>query len=113
MSSSSRSTLSTPSALVQYVEQQRNRLMSAFAPGTTTLRVGEIIGSSDLFIPPSWRLLSSSTPDLPLIDYLVDALLQSRCIFLLGEAGQGKTTVLKRLFLLLAGRFLTDSSSPL
>ena len=98
--------------LTHYVQQQRYRLGAALAPGATALRVSEIIEHGRLFIPPSWRLLHSSTPSQRLIDYLVQGLLQQQRLLLLGDAGQGKTTILKLLFTRLADRFLEDSSSP-
>jgi transcriptional regulator with XRE-family HTH domain len=110
---SSAAPISTPSALAHYIEQQRQRLMSALAPGTTTLRVGEIIGAENLFIPPTWRSLSSPTPLQPLTDYLVHALLQGHRLLLLGDAGQGKTTILKRIFILLTEHFPHNTPSPL
>lgn len=103
----------TYNALAQYVQQQRFRLFQAMAPGATALRVGEIIGQDNLFIPPPWKLLHSATPSQNLTSYLIEALLQKRRILLLGEAGQGKTTILKLVFTRLADCFLEDSSSPI
>ena len=100
-------------ALVRYLEQQLHRLTSALAPGTTTLRVGEVIEVGSLFIPPPWKLLHGPMPVQPLMDYLVEMLTQGHRLLLLGDAGQGKTTVLKLVFARLAGRFLSDPSSPL
>jgi transcriptional regulator with XRE-family HTH domain len=103
----------THNILTQYVQQQRYHLGSALAPGTADLRVSEIIEHDRLFIPLPWRLLHASTPSQQLVDYLMQGLLQRRCILLLGDAGQGKTTILKLLFTRLADRFLEDLSSPL
>ncbi len=103
----------TYDALAQYVQQQRLRLFQAMAPGATALRVGEIIGHGNLFIPPPWKPLHGSTASQNLIDYLIEALLQNQRVLLLGDAGQGKTTTLKLVFTRLADCFLSDSSSPL
>lgn len=103
----------TYDALAQYVQQQRLRLFQAMAAGATALHVGEIIGHGNLFIPPPWKLLHGTTPSQNLTDYLMEALLQKRRMLLLGEAGQGKTTILKLVFTRLADCFLKDSSSLL
>jgi len=99
--------------LAQYLQQQRLRLFDAMAPGASALRVGEIVEHDSLFIPPPWRLLHSSIASQNLTDYLMESLRQKQRILLLGDAGQGKTTILKLVFTRLADRFLEDSSSPL
>ncbi len=103
----------TYDALAQYIQQQRLRLFHAMAPGATALRVGEIIEHGNLFIPPPWKLLHGSTASQNLTDYLMESLRQKQRILLLGDAGQGKTTILKLVFTRLADCFLEDPSSPL
>ena len=103
----------TYDALAQYIQQQRLRLFQSMAPGATALRVGEIIEHGSLFIPPPWKLLQGSTASQNLTDYLMESLRQKQRILLLGDAGQGKTTILKLVFTRLADCFLEDPSSPL
>jgi len=103
----------TYDALAQFIQQQRLRLFHAMAPGATALRVGEIIEHGSLFIPPPWKLLHGSTASQDLADYLMESLRQKQRILLLGDAGQGKTTILKLVFTRLADCFLEDPSSPL
>ena len=99
--------------LTQYIQQQRLRLFHAIAPGATALRVGEIIEHGSLFIPLPWKLLHGSTASQNLTDHLIEALRQKQRILLLGDAGQGKTTILKLVFTRLADSFLENPSSPL
>lgn len=71
-----------------------------------------MIDPARFFIPPPWKL-SSGAPltehaasAAGVVEYLIEAVCQGQRILLLGEAGQGKTTVLKRVFMLMVDRFL-------
>jgi transcriptional regulator with XRE-family HTH domain len=101
--------------LADYLRQQQHRLFDALASGSTYLRVGDIIGGHGLFVPPPWE--GTLGPDLEddLTGHLVEQLCQRQHVLLLGEAGQGKTTVLKQVFARLADRFMQemDASWPL
>ncbi|MDQ2904419.1 MAG: NACHT domain-containing protein [Chloroflexota bacterium] len=110
----SRSASLTPSplqtsyeALCSYLQQQQIHILDAIAPGSTNLRVGDILSYTNLFIPPLWEVIHGTLPsETSLINYLIDALIRDQRILLLGEAGQGKTTVLKQVFTLLTNQFL-------
>jgi hypothetical protein len=90
-------------------------MLNTLAPGSTNLWVRDIIGYDGLFIPPPWEMLQGTTDSSDLIAFLIDGLMQNQRILLLGEAGQGKTTVLKQVFTLMVDRFLedTDNVAPL
>ncbi|MEO8972030.1 MAG: NACHT domain-containing protein [Ktedonobacteraceae bacterium] len=95
------------------MQQQRHRMGAALAPGATALHVSEIMEQRGLFIPPLWKLLHGSLPSEPLVEYLIRLLLQKRQVLLLGDAGQGKTTILKLIFARLADYYLQNPSAPL
>jgi transcriptional regulator with XRE-family HTH domain len=84
--------------LVNYLQQQRKRLFDTLASGSTYLRVGDIIGQQGLFVPPPWEDVLDPTVGGDLTQHLATLLCQRQRILLLGEAGQGKTTILKRVF---------------
>src|SRR5579884_112663 len=101
--------------LIRYLEQQRDYILNALAPGSTNTRVGDIIGINGFFIPPHWEMLQGTAVSTSLIEQLINALTANQRILLLGEAGQGKTTVLKHVFALMADRFIktTDNAALL
>ena len=91
--------------LANYLQQQYTQTLNSLVPGSTNLYVRDIINNNNLFIPPPWEMLQGTTVSTDLIIYLVDALIEGQRILLLGDAGQGKTTILKQIFYLLATRF--------
>ncbi len=99
------------SVLTKYLERQLAKLLDTLASGSTRLSVREIVKPDGLFIPPLWNLLNAETPQMSLVDYLLESISKHHWILLLGEAGQGKTTILKQVFTLLAQRFLSHPSS--
>ncbi|MBV9691550.1 MAG: NACHT domain-containing protein [Ktedonobacteraceae bacterium] len=101
--------------LAKYLQQQRAHLLDSLAPGSTILWVKDIVGDHGLFIPPPWKMLQGTSTFTDLVEYLIDALVKGQKILLLGDAGQGKTIVLKLIFTLLVKRFLDKpvAASPL
>lgn len=95
--------------LAGHLQDQRQRLFDALASGSTYLRMSDILGEQGLFVSPPWEGISRVQRDHDLTEHLVALLSQRRSILLLGEAGQGKTTVLKHVLLQLAERFLQGS----
>lgn len=97
-------------ALASYLRQQRCQLSDALAPGSHALRVRDIIDDDSLFIPPPWTDTQGLDSSRNLVEYLIATLLHGRRILLLGDAGQGKTTVLKQMFARIADQFLNAPS---
>lgn len=104
--------LSFHEQLVRYMQHQQMRLCDSLTSGSMHLRVGDVIGSNGLFVPPHWEGTIEANPSSDLCSKLMDLLCQRQSVLLLGEAGQGKTTLVKHLFVLLAERFTRDSAAP-
>lgn len=98
------------SALVLYLQQQQVRILDAFAPGSAHLRVRDIVGDNGLFIAPPWESTQGTIYSPNLIEHLIDSLGKGQRTLLLGDAGQGKTTVLKQVFASMADQFLKASA---
>lgn len=97
-------------ALSTYLLKERADIFHSLAPGSTTLLIGDIVGGDELFIHLPWTNYQGAVRSEELIGYLIHVLSQAKRILLLGEPGQGKTTVLKRVFTIMADRFLQGSS---
>ncbi|HZO72886.1 MAG TPA: NACHT domain-containing protein [Ktedonobacteraceae bacterium] len=95
--------------LALYLKQQQQRLSYAQASGSTYLRVGDIISEQGLFIAPLWQNEQGDVSSQNLTDYLISTLLYREHILLLGDAGQGKTTLLKQVFSRMVDCFLNAS----
>lgn len=97
--------------LAEYLQREKDNILSSLAPGSTTLSVGDIVKSNELFILPPWKDYLGPTRSEELIAYLIDALLKTKRALLLGEAGQGKSTILKATFALAVDKFLKGSTN--
>ena len=107
--------------LNQYLTHELQELLASNTPGSTQLKVRDLIELEDVFIPPSWcsyptgeaesgsQLISPPTEKLQ--DYLIKRILEGDRVLLLGDPGQGKSTLLKRVFYELARRFRDNSSA--
>lgn len=89
-----------------YLQKEREDVFGTIAPGSIKLLIGDIIGSDKLFISPPWANYLGSVRSEELIEYLVSFLYSGKSILLLGQPGQGKTTILKRVFTIMVDRFL-------
>ncbi len=100
--------------LANFIQRERIRIFNALAPGSTNLRVKDILNNDRLFISPPWEILQGNSPSTNLIEYLINTLIEGQSVLLLGEAGQGKTTILKQVFSRLAEKFLdrSDNATP-
>jgi len=101
------------SALSAYLAIERTAIFRTFAPGSTTLLMGDVVGSDELFIHLPWANYQGTVRSEELVEYLIQVLSQAKQILLIGEPGQGKTTILKRIFTIMADRSLQGSSNVL
>jgi len=97
-------------ALSTYLDKERKDIFHTIAPGSTTLLVGDIVGSDELFIQLPWANYQGKVRSDELVGYLIQVLSQDNQILVLGEPGQGKTTILKRAFTIMADHFIQGSS---
>src|SRR5258708_4100771 len=95
-------------ALIVYLQQEKLNLLESIAPGSTNLRVKDIVEGGELFIAPPWKAVNDVSQYTKLMDYLIDRIDKNQRILLLGEAGQGKTIVLKQVFTIMVDRFLAN-----
>lgn len=102
-------------ALKRYLQQKKQQLLDVAAPGSTYFRIKDIIDNDGLFISPPWNIFRQETAATDLIDDCTNKILKREQILLLGEAGQGKTTILMHVFIRLVNRFLNSApfASPL
>ena len=97
----------------QYLDREKTDIFRTLSPGSTTLLVGDIVGSDELFIHLPWANYQGTFWPEELVGYLVQVLSTEKSILLLGEPGQGKTTVLKRVFAIMADRFIQEPKEVL
>lgn len=92
--------------IFQYIEKEKTDIFLTLSPGSTTLFVGDIVGSDELFIHLPWANYLGAVWPEELVGYLTQVISTEKQILLLGEPGQGKTTVMKRVFTIMADRFI-------
>ena len=95
--------------LKQYMQKQQDKMLDIIAPGSMEFRFKDIIDNGGLFIAPPWNIFRQETASTDLITDCIDRILEGQRILLLGEAGQGKTTVLMHVFIHLVNRFLKSA----
>lgn len=113
---SSKEPLESQHALSKYLQQRKTQLLDALVPGSIDLRMREIVECEELFISPPWKIANTETSQkTALLDYLMDYMSKNERILILGEAGQGKTTILKHLFSLMVDHYIEnpDETVPL
>ena len=50
--------IQTRQTIIKYLQQERIHILNALVPGSTNLRVRDIVGNKGLFISPPWEVLS-------------------------------------------------------
>jgi hypothetical protein len=105
-------------AIKRYLKNELDRLFSKRAPGSY-LFIKDIIQMGGIFTNPLWikyqerGLQPVPTKDnrpVPLEEYIIDTIAKNGRLLLLGAPGQGKSTVMQRVFSLMAERFITNQS---
>jgi len=85
------------SRLRKYLDKERDDIFKNKAPGSFFLKIGNI-ASGELFISPEWELYLGRKLDNELIPFLLKSIKEKKSILLLGEVGQGKTTIILSIF---------------
>ena len=100
--------------LRNYLAREKEHLLGDRAAGFRNLFVRDTV-ASDLYISPPWKDAAGKLRTDDLCEHVVARLANpaTRRILILGNPGQGKSTLLKRAFMVLADRFLAGDSSLL
>lgn len=96
--------------LSAYLKKERSDVILSIAPGSTSILMGDILENDELFIHLPWGYYHGKIQSEELISYLTQVISQKKQILILGDAGQGKTIVMRRVFTQIADRFLQKSS---
>jgi energy-coupling factor transporter ATP-binding protein EcfA2 len=92
--------------LRKFLKAELEEMGSSFATGTNQIRFRDLLFEDDLFIQPRWENYDGTPSAGELIESLVEKLKRGENVLLVGESGQGKSTVLKRLFVTLAREYI-------
>jgi energy-coupling factor transporter ATP-binding protein EcfA2 len=79
---------------------------SSFATGSNQIRYRDLLFQDDLYIQPRWENYQGTPSSGELTDFLKEKVKSGDKVLLVGESGQGKSTVLKRLFVTLADDYI-------
>lgn len=98
--------------LSKYLGIELKQLMDALSQGSTDLTFGDIFHTKNLFIPLNVTPLNNPSQFCS-FDQILPLLEKGNSVLLLGDAGQGKTVVLKRLFEILAQKYINGEGDLL
>lgn len=101
--------------LSKYLQTQISELELMIASGSSQLTLGAIVGSSGLFVDPPWAIWEIGqdvqNENTDLIQHMIESLLNDRRCLILGEPGEGKSTLLTKVFVELAYKFIDGRSA--
>ena len=96
--------------LANYLKIELRNMMNSVSSGSNYLTIGAILSENNLFIPLKMTLYVNNSRKICSVDLLLDILKKGNNILLLGDAGQGKTIVLNRLFKILSENYINAKS---
>jgi len=94
-----------------FLTLSRNELTTGYVAGTSKIEVRQVIEGTDFFITPPWTAYQGNLKNENLIEFLTKSISNGNRFLLLGEPGQGKTTVLKRMYSKITDLFFSGQSS--
>lgn len=99
--------------IAAYLAQDFEQTTRAPAAGLSGITLGEVLSTDGLFLAPVWKWYQTAEANSAhIIDLLVAQMARGETeqYLLLGQAGQGKTTVMKKVYGSLLARFRNDDS---
>lgn len=90
---------------------EREKILNEQIPGSSDITTREIICDDKLFIPIPWSRIPQKEEknNKDLVAQIVDTVLPNKeNLVLLGNPGQGKTTILKKVFIKLIEKYIND-----
>ena len=94
------------SYLKKFLKSALVELGKSKATGTNHISLSDLLFTDSFFIKLHWETYDGMEFSGELIDFLKDKLESGEKVLLVGESGQGKSTVLRRLFVMMADDFL-------
>jgi len=94
------------SQLKKFLRSALDELGASLATGTSQIQLRDLLFENSLFIQPRWEYYGGIKSTGALIDYLRTCLRDGEKVLIVGESGQGKSTVMRRLFASMANEFL-------
>ncbi len=91
--------------------REREKILNEQIPGSSDITTREIICDDKLFIPIPWSRIPQKEEknNKDLVAQIIDTVLPNKeNLVLLGNPGQGKTTILKKVFIKLIDKYISD-----
>jgi hypothetical protein len=94
-----------------WLYREREKILNEQIPGSSDITTREIVCDDKLFIPIPWSRIPQKEEknNKDLVAQIIDTVLPNKeNLVLLGNPGQGKTTILKKVFIKLIDKYISD-----